>query len=77
MHYVPKDIGYEGGYEVVTMTGVPYNASTEVSDRGPKAEARRHLLSEFWVSGFAGRAAVEGTTSLGCSERCKVDVFAG
>lgn len=33
LHHVPETEGFEGGFEVVTMTGVPHEVSVTGSDR--------------------------------------------
>ncbi len=69
LHHVPEDEDYEGGYEAVTMTGVPGMVSITASDRDSKEEALSRLWDALRIFGFGGRLIVEDVTESGRSER--------
>ncbi|MBA2618622.1 MAG: hypothetical protein H0U91_10710 [Rubrobacter sp.] len=69
LHHVPEDEDYEGGYEAVTMTGVPGMVSITATDRDSKEEALSRLLDALRTFGFDGRMIVEDVTELGSNER--------
>lgn len=72
LHHVPETEEYEGGYEAVTMTGVPHNVIVTGSDRDSAEEALNHLVSGLRAFGFAGRVAVEDATYIGGVQRYEV-----
>jgi hypothetical protein len=62
VHHVPESEDYEGGFEAVTMTGVPYNVSVTGSDPESAEDALNHLLDGLRAFGFSRRVAVEDAT---------------
>lgn len=72
LHRVPESEEYEGGFEAVTMTGVPYNVSVTGSDHNSPEDALNHLISGLNAFGFSGCVAVEDTTYIGGVQRYKV-----
>lgn len=74
VHRVPETEDYEGGFEAVTMTGVPGTVTVTATDRDDKEEAFRSLLEDLRTFGFSGRVAVEDATILGRPERYEVEV---
>lgn len=72
-HHVPESEGYEGGYEAVTMMGVPHNVSVTGSDRDSAESALEHLLDGLRAFGFAGRGAVDDATNIGWVDRYEVE----
>lgn len=74
VHRVPETEGFEGGYEAVTMTGVPHGVSVTGSDPESAEEALDHLLDGLRAFGFAGRVAVEDATYIGGVQRYEVAV---
>lgn len=73
LHHVPEDEHFEGGYEVVTITGVPHNVSVTGSDPESKEMALEHLLEGLVAFGFVGRVLVEDATGLGRPERYQIE----
>ena len=69
LHYVPESEDFEGGFEAVTMTGVPHGVAVTGSDQNSAERALNHLLDGLRAFGFAGRVSVEDTTHLGRVER--------
>jgi hypothetical protein len=74
LHHVPESEDFEGGYEAVTMMGVPYGVSVTGSDRDSAQGALSRLLSGLRAFGFTGRVAVEDATYIGGVERYEVEV---
>lgn len=72
LHYVPEDEGFEGGFEAVTMSGVPHDVSITGSDPTSAEGALNHLLDGLAALGFEGKAAVEDATTPGTMERYEV-----
>ncbi len=72
VHHVPESKDYEGGFEAVTMTGVPHNVSVTGSDRDSAEAALNHLLDGLRAFGFTGRVAVENATGLGQTRRYEI-----
>jgi hypothetical protein len=72
IHHVPESEDYEGGFEAVTMMGVPHNVSVTGSDRDSAEVALNHLLDGLQAFGFAGCVAVEDATGLGRVDRYEV-----
>lgn len=62
IHNVPEGEDYEGSFEAVTMTGVPYNVSVTGSDPESAEDALNHLLDGLRAFGVSGRVAVEDVT---------------
>ncbi len=75
LHHVPEDESFEGGYEAVTMTGVPHGVSVSGSDPDSAEGALDHLLDGLRAFGFTGRVVVEDATSIG--ERNRYEISAG
>ena len=74
LHHVPETEDFEGGYEAVTMVGVPHNVSVTGSDEDSAEGALNQLLSGLEAFGFSGRVAVEDATCIGGVERYEVEV---
>lgn len=55
LHRVPENEEYEGGYEAVTMAGVPENVIVTGSDRDSAEDALNHLIAG--LRAFGSRAA--------------------
>lgn len=72
LHHVPEDEDFEGGFEAVTMRGVPGNVAISGSDRDSSEAALDHLLGGLRALGFAGRVAVEDATAVGGMHRYEV-----
>lgn len=72
LHYVPEDESFEGGFEAVTLTGVPHGVSVTGSDRDSAEVALDHLLAGLRAFGFGGRVAVEDATGAGRVGRYEV-----
>lgn len=72
LHRVPESEDFEGGYEAVTIAGVPYGVSVTSSDPDSTEEALSRLLDALRAFGFAGRVAVEDTTYIGSVQRFEV-----
>ncbi len=72
--HIPESEEYEGGYEAVTMMGVPHNVTVTGTDRDSAGEALAHLLDGLRAFGFAGRVAVEDATQAGGVERYELKV---
>lgn len=69
VHRVPETEDFEGGYEAVTMTGVPHGVSVTGSDPDSAESALNHLIDGLRAFGFAGRVAVEDATYIGGVQR--------
>lgn len=74
VHHIPEDEDFEGGYEAVTMTGVPENVQIKGSDSGSAEGALNHLIAGLRAFGFTGRVAVEDATYIGSVQRYEVEV---
>lgn len=72
LHCVPEDEGFEGGFEAVTLAGVPHGVSVTGSDRDSAEAALDHLIEGLRAFGFAGRVAVEDATGAGRVGRYEV-----
>ncbi len=72
VHHVPESEDYEGGFEAVTMAGVPHNVSVTGSDPESAEDALNHLLDGLRAFGFIGRVAVEDATRPGQVDRYEV-----
>ena len=62
LHRVPEIEEFEGGYEAVTMTGVPHNVIVTGSDRNSAEIALNHLVDGLRAFSFAGRVAIDDET---------------
>lgn len=69
LHHVPEVEDFEGGFEAVTMTGVPYNVSVTGSDCDSAEKALDHLRSGLRAFGFNGKLAVNDATQAGATRR--------
>lgn len=69
LHRVPETEDFEGGYEAVTMTGVPRGVSVTGSDPDSAEGALDHLVGGLRAFGFVGRVAVEDVTTARRVER--------
>ena len=69
LHHEPESEDYEGGYEAVTMTGVPGMVWITASARDSKEEALGRLLNGLRTFGFNGLMLVEDVTEPGRNER--------
>jgi hypothetical protein len=74
VHHVPESEEFEGGYEAVTMAGVPENVIVTVTDRDSAEGALNHLIAGLSAFGFSGRVAVEDATYIGGIERYEVEI---
>jgi hypothetical protein len=75
VHHVPESEDYEGGFEAVTMVGVPHNVTITGSDRDSAEAALNHLLGGLRAFGLSGRVAVEDATGLGRVERYEIEAI--
>lgn len=73
VYHVPESEDFEGGFEAVTMVGVPYGVSIKGSDPSSAEGALAHLLDGLRAFGFAGRVLVEDASGLGHVERYEVE----
>ncbi len=73
LHHVPEDEGFEGGFEAVTLVGVPHGVSVAGSDRDSAEGALNHLLEGLRTFGFSGRVAVEDATEAGRVGRYEIE----
>ncbi len=74
LHHVPESEGYEGGYEAVTMKGVPFNVSITGSHPDTAEGALDHLLDGLREFGFTGRVAVDDATHIGAMRRYEISL---
>ena len=74
LHHVPETEDFEGGYEAVTMTGVPHNVSVTGSDPHSAEGALNHLIGGLEAFGFVGHVVVEDATHSDGMERYEVRV---
>ena len=65
LHHIPESEDFEGGFEAVTMTGVPHGVSIAGSDPDSTEGALGHLLDGLRAFGFSGRVAIEDATGIG------------
>ncbi len=72
LHHAPEDEDFEGGFEAVTMRGVPGNVAISGSDRDSREAALDHLLGGLRALSFTGRVAVEDATEVGRVDRYEV-----
>lgn len=72
VHRLPETEDFEGGYEAVTMTGVPRRVSVTGSDPESAEGALDHLLAGLRAFGFAGRVVVEDASCAGSVQRYEV-----
>ncbi len=75
LHHVPESEDYEGGFEAVTMSGVPHDVSVTGSDRDSAEAALDHLLAGLREFGFSGRVAIHDATSAGRTERYEIEAL--
>ena len=73
-HRVPETEDFEGGFEAVTMTGVPHGVLVTGSDSETAAEALENLRSGLRAFGFSGTLAVEDATYIGGINRYEIEV---
>lgn len=73
LHHIPESEEGEGGYEAVTMTGVPEKVSVAGS-AGSAEDALNHLMAGLRAFGFLGRVAVEDATYIGGGQRYEVEI---
>ncbi len=62
VHHIPESENYEGGFEAVTMMGVPHGLMVTGSHRDSAEYALNHLLDGLRMFGFTGFVAVEDFT---------------
>ncbi len=74
LHHVPESDEFEGGYEAVTIAGVPANVVVTGSDQDSAEGALNHLIAGLSAFGFSGRVAVEDATYIGGIERYEVEI---
>ncbi len=73
VHHVPESEESEGGYEAVTMSGVPLGVSVLTEADSPP-EALERLLGALKVFGYSGTVAVEDATYIGGVQRYELEV---
>lgn len=64
----------EGGYEAVTMGGVPHGVIVSGGDMESKEAALDHLCRGLDAFGFRGRVAVHDVTAIGYSQEYEVEI---
>ena len=74
VHHVPESEEYEGGYEAVTMEGVPHGVSIAGSDPDSADGALSHLLDGLKAFGFRGRVDVDDATDADGVRRYEVEI---
>lgn len=74
VYHVPESEESEGGYEAVTMGGVPLGVSVTASDADTAHEALDRLLGALKAFGYVGTAAVEDATYVGGNHRYETEV---
>ncbi len=74
LHHVPEDEGFEGGFEAVTVAGVPHGVSVMDSYRDSAEGALEHLLKGLRAFGYVGRVVVEDATRTGRVGRYEIHV---
>lgn len=72
LHRVPETEDFEGGFEAVTMGGVPHAVLVTGSDPETAAAALANLLAGLRAFGFSGTLAVEDATYIGGVQRYDV-----
>ena len=72
LHHVPESEAGEGGYEAVTMAGVPHGVSITGEDSDSAEGALRRLLDGLGAFGFTGRVTVDDATHSGRMERYEI-----
>lgn len=75
VHHIPESEEFEGGYEAVTMTGVPENVAVVGSDPDSAEGALNHLAAGLRAFGFSGRIAIEDATYIGGVQRYEIDIL--
>lgn len=73
LHRVPETGDFEGGFEAVTMTGVPHGVIVTGGDPGTAAGALENLLAGLRAFGFRGTLAVEDATHIGGVNQYEVE----
>lgn len=73
LHHVPESEAGEGGYEAVTMAGVPNGVSITGEDPDSAEGALRRLLDGLGAFGFTGRVTVDDATHSGRMERYEIE----
>lgn len=68
----PEDEGFEGGYEAVTMSGVPENVQIKGTDPDTATEALAHLSAGLAALGFNGRLLIHDVTVPGRNTRYEI-----
>lgn len=74
VHHIPESEETEGGYEAVTMSGVPLGISVSTGEMETAQEALDRLLSALSIFGFAGTVGVEDTTYIGSVQHFDIEV---
>ena len=74
VHYVPESEETEGGYEAVTMGGVPLGVLVSTGEMESAQAAVDQLLGALAAFGFSGRASVEDATRAGEIQQYEVEV---
>lgn len=64
----------EGGYEAITMGGLPHKVTVSAGSSTSKEEALKRLCDALLVFGFKGTIAVHDVTHIGYSEEYEVIV---
>ena len=74
VHHVAHSEEYEGGYEAVTIMGVPYGVAVTGSDPNSTQGALNRLLEGLRVFGYTGWVSVEDATYFGGVQHYEVEV---
>lgn len=74
VHRVPESEESEGGFEAVSVKGVPHGVALTGSNPDSAAGALNHLVSGLRAFGFVGRVTVEDATYIGGVQRYEVRV---
>lgn len=72
IYHVPESEDFEGGFEAVTMNGVPHDVSVTGSNPDSVEAALDHLLKGLRVFGFYGNVLVEDISHAGRVERYEI-----
>lgn len=74
LHYIPESQEFEGGFEAVTLIGVPHGVSIAGSDPHSAEGALNSIISGLRTFRFSGGVNVEDTTYIGSVQRYEVRV---
>ena len=74
LYHELEDEDFEGGYEVVTMTGVPEKVQITGTDPHSAEGALDHLTRGLRALGFGGRLLVDDVTRPGRNDQYEITV---